>query len=142
MDRYLDTACKGPMFLRNPTVADLVVNAIERGATLGAYDLKAFAVMGNHVHVLLRANRNVSTVLQWLKGGTAHEANKLLGQTGRPFWQRESYDHWVRDERELERIAGYIENNPVKAGLVNEPSQYPWSSASSRRVGLKPAAAR
>jgi REP-associated tyrosine transposase len=54
---------------------------------------------------------------------------KLLGRTGEPFWQKESYDHWVRDQAEFERIRVYIENNPVKAGLVKVPKQYPWSSA-------------
>jgi hypothetical protein len=46
-----------------------------------------------------------------------------------PIWQRESYDHWVRDRAELERIKRYIENNPVKAGLVARASDYAWSSA-------------
>ena len=42
----------------------------------------------------------------------------MLGRTGQPFWQAESYDHSVRDDRESDRIKAYIENNPVKAGLV------------------------
>ncbi len=63
-----------------------------------------------------------------LKGSTAREANRLLGRTGEPFWQRESYDHWVRDEREWRRIEFYIENNPVKAGLVSRAEEYRWSS--------------
>jgi type I restriction enzyme R subunit len=52
-----------------------------------------------------------------------------LGNTGKRFWQAESYDHWVRDDLERERIAGYIENNPVKAGLVDSAEKYRWSSA-------------
>ena len=84
---------------------------------------------GNHVHVLFRPRQQASRVLQWLKGTTAREANQLLTRTGKPFWQRESYDHWVRDERQLERVAAYIENNPVRAGLAAEAFQYPWSSA-------------
>ncbi len=64
-----------------------------------------------------------------LKGATAREANRLLGRTGEPFWQKESYDHWVRSQREFEKIRAYIESNPVKAGLVQEPEDYPWSSA-------------
>ena len=64
-----------------------------------------------------------------LKGFTARQANRLLGRTGEPFWQQESYDHWVRSEIEWNRIAGYIEDNPVKAGLVARAEDYPWSSA-------------
>jgi hypothetical protein len=64
-----------------------------------------------------------------LKGYTAHEVNRLLGRTGVPFWQRESYDHWVRDQPEWQKIVAYIENNPVKAGLVSRAEDYRWSSA-------------
>jgi putative DNA methylase len=67
-----------------------------------------------------------------LKGGTAREANKRLGVAGVPFWQRESYDHWARNEEEFQRIVAYIENNPVKAGLVAKASDYRWSSARRR----------
>ena len=60
---------------------------------------------------------------------TARQANLLLGRTGETFWQAESYDHWVRDETEWDRIAAYIEDNPVKAGLVHCAEDYRWSSA-------------
>ena len=129
MDRYLDTTRLGPAFLRRPDVADLVVATLRRGSDMQLYDLRAFVVMSNHVHILYRPQQPVSRVLQWLKGTTARSANRTLARTGAPFWQRESYDHWVRDDRELERIAAYIESNPVKAGLTAEKSQYRWSSA-------------
>jgi len=74
--------------------------------------------MANHVHLLVLPRVSPSRFLQTLKGYTAREANRLLGRTGQPFWQAESYDHVVRDDRESDRIKGYIENNPAKAGLV------------------------
>src|ERR1700749_2707272 len=49
-----------------------------------------------------------------LKGASAREANRLLQRTGEQFWQRETYDHLVRSEAEWNRIARYIENNPVR----------------------------
>ena len=82
-----------------------------------------------HVHVLLYPKIGPSRLLQSLKGFTAREANRMLDRTGEPFWQAESYDHWVRDEREYGRIAAYIECNPVNAGLVGKAEDYPWSSA-------------
>ena len=57
----------------------------------------------------------------------------MLGRTGKPFWQAGSYDHWVRDEHEYGRIVAYIESNPVKAGLVEHPEDYRWSSASQQK---------
>jgi len=57
----------------------------------------------------------------------------LEGRTGMPFWQEESYDHLARDRREFEKIRFYIENNPVRAGLVTQPDVYRWSSAWATR---------
>ena len=41
-----------------------------------------------------------------------------MARTGQPFWQNESYDHWVRVRDELDKIVGYVEENPVAAGLI------------------------
>jgi REP element-mobilizing transposase RayT len=73
------------------------------------YQLGPFVVMANHVHLLLLPLAPPSHLLKSLKGSTA--------------------DHWVRDEGEWNRIAAYIENNPVKAGLVTRAEGYPWPSA-------------
>jgi putative transposase len=129
IDRYLDTARTGPLYLRMPKIAQCVVDSILSGAYLSQYELRAFVVMANHVHVLLLPQIPPSRLLQSLKGKSARDANRILGRTGEKFWQAESYDHWVRDAAELARIAAYIENNPVKAGLVESPEEYRWSSA-------------
>src|SRR5438552_1921602 len=60
----------------------------------------AFAIMANRVHVLLLPRIPPSRLLKSLKGYTAYQANRVLGRTGEPFWQRESYDHWVRSQEE------------------------------------------
>jgi REP element-mobilizing transposase RayT len=86
--------------------------------------------MADHVHLLIRPLIAPDRLLKSLKGATARHANRLLGRTGEPFWQKESYDHWVRNQSEFEKIRVYIENNPVKAGLVRSPEEFPWSSAS------------
>lgn len=129
MDQYLDQASTGPLFLKQPELAKLVVECLHKGAALGHYELGAFVVMANHVHALLLPRIAPSRLLQTLKGFSAREANRRLGRTGDPFWQAESYDHWVRDEEEYRRIASYIENNPRKAGLVERAEDYLWSSA-------------
>ncbi len=132
MDRYLDTTPFGPMYLVKESLARIVVAALRRGAALDQYALGAYVVMSNHVHVLLLPKISPSRLLQSLKGATAREANRSLGRSGETFWQAESYDHWVRDDKERERIAKYIENNPVRAGLVARAEDYVWSSAGER----------
>jgi type I restriction enzyme R subunit/putative DNA methylase len=117
------------MFLRQDAIAGLVIESLFKGIELGHYQLGAFVVMSNHVHVLLLPLASPSKLLKALKGYTAYQANRLLGRTGEQFWQRESYDHWVRDDREWSKIAAYIEDNPVKAGIVVRSDDYLWSSA-------------
>jgi len=53
-----------------------------------------------------------------------------LGFSGSHFWQDESFDHWIRNPGEWHKIRKYIEQNPVAAGLVDKPEDWPWSSAS------------
>jgi putative DNA methylase len=74
------------------------------------------------------AGSPLSGIMHSLKSYTANQANQLLGRTGQ-FWQHESYDHWVRDDDELERIVSYIASNPIKAGLAQRPEQWSWCSA-------------
>lgn len=130
MDRLLDEARSGPFYLRQPEIADMVVEAIEYGSdVLGHYCLHAFVVMPNHVHLLAVPAVPLFKLTRSLKGITAKRANAMLRLSGDSFWQEESYDHVVRDSQEFERIRRYIEENPVRAGLVQEAREFRWSSA-------------
>jgi type I restriction enzyme R subunit len=69
---------------------------------------------------------------------TATQCNRCRGESG-VFWQPETFDHYARDEAELIRIIHYIEQNPVKAGLVEKADNYRWSSACVRQeLGISP----
>ena len=136
MDRLLDRNTSGPLYLRRPEIAELVLGAVYHGGhELQRYQLHAFVVMPNHVHLLVTPKVIASRWLAPLKGFTAYRANELLGKHGQPFWQDESYDHLVRSATEFDRIRDYIEENPVSAGLVSDARDYLWSSATSRLKG-------
>ena len=114
VDTILDRASSGPLWLGDKRIAELVQDAL----------------------VLLRPKSHeisISTITKNLKGYSSREANRLLKHTGQRFWQDESFDHWSRNASEFARIVKYIENNPVKAGLVREPEQWEWSSAAERK---------
>jgi putative transposase len=130
MDRLLDETRTGAFYLRQPAIADMIVEAIEYNArVLGHFVLHAFAVMPNHVHLLVTPAISLPKLTRSLKGITAKRANTILALTGKAFWQEENYDHLVRDQREFEPVRHYIEENPVRVGLVNDAGQYRWSSA-------------
>jgi hypothetical protein len=70
------------------------------------------------------------TVENWKKF-TAHEANKLAGRQGQ-FWFEDYWDTFMRDSEHELWTRQYIETNPVKALLVREAKDWPWSSARLR----------
>jgi REP element-mobilizing transposase RayT len=128
MDRLLDTSRFGPVHLQRPEIARMVRDSILHCAMVD-YDLHAWVIMPNHVHMLITPLTEVPSFLRRLKGYSARRANKLLNQTGQAFWQDESYDHLVKSAQEFRNIERYIVNNPVKAGLIEDFESFPWSSA-------------
>ncbi len=129
-DRELDRASTGPKWLFDPRIAACVRDALHHcEKKMELYNLIAYAIMPNHVHVVIFPHVELRRITQTIKGFTARRANQILDRTGQPFWQDESYDHWVRDQGELQKVIRYVEWNPVKAGLAKTIEDWPWSSA-------------
>ncbi len=114
-------------------MAELIVDSLKHHSP-ERYALHACVVMSKHVHAVLHPNLELARILQTLKSYTGRRANALLGRTGQPFWQAESFDHRIRNEQHFRKIREYVENNPVPAGLVARPEDYRWSSAWDRRT--------
>jgi REP element-mobilizing transposase RayT len=122
-DKALEHYAKKEDILLNAEVAQIVADKMQ-DLDGKYYDLMAYCIMSNHVHLLIdtqhydisQKKQTVSYFMQLLKGGTAFQINKVIERNG-TVWQKESYDHIVR-EGEEERILQYILNNPVKANLV------------------------
>ncbi len=132
MDREVDKAAVGAVWLKDPRVAAMVRDALVCGECQHHYYvLQAWVIMPNHVHVLLDSKAELRVILHWLKGSTARKINLLLGRSGTNLWQDESFDYRVRNDHEFYRIIRYIEYNPVTAGLVRNPKDWPWSSAAA-----------
>jgi REP element-mobilizing transposase RayT len=129
IERFLDQG-SGACHLRQPEIANLVADALHHFHGK-QYLLDDWVVMPNHVHVILwpMPNFTLSEILKSRKRHTARQANLLLNRTGETFWQRESYDHWIRNEAEKVRIQRYIRMNSVNARLGKTPEDWKWSSA-------------
>jgi putative transposase len=125
----LDEGRTGNQFLAQLEIADLIVAKLFELQSADLCEVDSFVVMPNHVHVLWTPTGSLSDLMQRLKGSTAAAANRLLGRSGEKFWQDEAFDRQIRNEPEARRIRAYIHNNPVRAGLVNAPELYRWSSA-------------
>jgi REP element-mobilizing transposase RayT len=134
-DRQLDCARDGPRWLEDPNIAASFVEALLYGERVRrSYDLFAWVVMPNHVHVVLKPHAKLRDYAMG-KTATAVRANSIAGRTGQPFWQREYFDRWIRTDKELASVIAYVEANPVKAGYVIRPEDWPWSSAAKPTGG-------
>ncbi|MBI1782029.1 MAG: transposase [Sphingobacteriales bacterium] len=126
-DNFLDRNLNEPYWLKEEPVAKIVADSLhflERNKI----KLYCYCIMPNHVHVLFslkNADDDLFRIMQRHKSYTAGVSNRILKHSGQ-FWERESYDHVVRDG-EFERIVNYILNNPVKAGFVNNWLKWKWS---------------
>jgi len=108
-----------PCWLLDAQIAAVVANALQHGqAVRHFYHLHAWVIMPDHVHVLWEPRIDLAGIMRWLKGRTSRVANRILGRTGLPFWQDESFDHSVPSTDEFRDLADYVERNPVKAGLA------------------------
>ncbi len=145
-EEILHRADQGPTWLKEERIAKLVADSIKyRDGKV--YRLDAYCIMSNHVHVVIKpfldekdlsmkldterlsyesTEPPLGVIMHSLKSYTANEANKMLERTG-AFWETESYDHVIRDEKEYHRVIAYTLNNPVKAGLVKDWREWPWS---------------
>jgi menaquinone-specific isochorismate synthase len=125
IEAFLDSG-KGECVLRNAEAAQVVKNALHHIHSQ-RYDILAWCVMPNHVHVVVRPRpgHGLPAILQSWKSFTATSINKLLGRTGK-LWQAEYFDDLIRDADDLEHSIRYVLENPKSAGLSN----WPWSGTS------------
>lgn len=152
LEEYLDRGV-GECHLRDPRVAKLAEDAILHFHNK-RYELLAWCVMPNHVHVLVDVRMTpLWKIIQNWKVRVAREAGKTLRlerraparlvvsqnvnepsrcSAFRSFWQREYWDTFMRDEAQEKTAIRYIENNPVKAKLCVTREHWPFSSARFR----------
>ena len=142
-DEQLDTCGYGSLYLKRPEIAKIVSDRLhELDGTY--YNLCAYCIMPNHVHMLIDFSTQMITedqfmmdeipesytplyeVMRLIKGNTSYYINKVLGRKG-SLWQKESYDHYVRNHKEYNNILAYILDNPVKAGLITNWEDWPFT---------------
>ena len=130
LEKYLDQG-RGECHLRRPDIAELVEAAL-RFYHSRWYELRAWVIMPNHLHFLIQVGETpLAKIVKELKRYTAREANRILQREG-AFWCEDYFDTYMRDAEHELKTRRYIENNPVKALLVREPKDWPWSSARFR----------
>ena len=137
IEHYSDQG-HGACWLRDERIAESIEKALLHfdGAR---YRLLAWVVMPNHVHALLETLPGfpLGGVVHSWKSFSAKQANELLGRTG-SFWMQDYFDRYIRGEEHFVAAIRYIEQNPVKAGLVRSANDWQWGSASGKDMGETP----
>ena len=118
-DKILDSNVHGHKYLANPVIAEICKYSLHY-LDGNDYKLICYCIMPNHIHLvfeLIERNKGITKIMQSIKRTSARKCNLALIRNGK-FWQDESYDRLVRDDKELYFIIKYILMNPVNAGLV------------------------
>ncbi len=128
LDQHLDQNQKGNHWLKQDQIARVLQDALHfwDGQKI---ELICYTIMSNHFHCVLKLidpTIPLYKLLQSIKSYSARQSNAILKRQGK-FWQEESYDHLVRNDRELGNIIQYVLDNPVKAGLCTEPADWKWN---------------
>jgi len=96
------------------------------------YGLLACVVMETHVHFILQPLEEASgsfyslaQIMHSIKSYSANKIQRLCSKKGQ-VWLNENYDRIVRDDKEYLEKLNYIVNNPLKAGVVDNPEDYKW----------------
>jgi putative transposase len=111
-------------------MSELFIEVLRVNMRNGKITVHDFVIMPNHVHILMTVpgEMSIEKAMQLIKGGFSFRANKELGFRGE-IWQRGYSDARILDDQSFQQHRAYIENNPVKAGLVNRGDEYPFGSA-------------
>ena len=120
----------GRRLLQSERNAMLFIDVLRSYVATGKFKVHDFVVMPDHVHLLLTVSKDmtIERAMQFIKGGFSYRLKKELGYPGE-IWQRGYSELRVEDERSFSQHRGYIAENPVKAGLVDSPEEFPYCFA-------------
>ena len=113
---------------------DLVWEQILRAAREQAGAIVAACFMPDHLHILIEMESESSDCLQFISRAKQFSGFLFKQRFGRSLWQRYSYDRVLRAEEQTLVVARYIFENPVRAGLVERPEDYPFSRSEKYTV--------
>jgi putative transposase len=128
---YFVTFCcagRGPVF-GDAERAPWMVEVLRQEATSHGFAVYAYCVMPDHVHVLVMGMGEASDLLMFLKILKQKTAYQFQKKFQRGLWQKRFYDHVLRENDSVERVAAYIWMNPVRAGFCKDGREYPYSGS-------------
>ncbi len=136
-DFHLSKIYNNVKYLADPQIAEICIRTIHF-PNKKDYNLICYCIMPNHIHLvfeLLKGNKGISKIMQSIKRISAKKSNIILNRSGK-FWQDESFDRWIRNEKELYYVIRYVLLNPVSAGLVGDWKDWEYTYCSKNYLIL------
>lgn len=113
-----------------PAERDLLCEVIAAARSRRGFRLPGFAVMPDHLHLLVlpAADDSLSVLMQDLKYASGRAINAVRRRKGR-LWQKGFFDRFMRTPKEFAETLDYMHKNPVRKALVPSSADWQWSSA-------------
>lgn len=125
------TLNRAPIFINEERV-EILRQAFRKVMETLPFQIDAMVVLPEHLHCIWQMpDGDVDYSSRWreIKKAASRQISTATNKRNeRMVWQRRFWEHAIRDEDDWRRHVDYIHYNPVKHGLVNQPSDWPWSS--------------
>ena len=125
----LVTHARAPTFT-NSCVVQAVLDCLTLSCARYGLSLHAYCFMPDHLHLLISGQEG-SSLRDFVRHFKQLSAYRYKREHGAQLWQISYYDHVLRKDEGLLALARYIWDNPVRAGLVQNRSEYPFSGPRS-----------
>ena len=125
--RYFVTFCTFDRrdLLSDVVIAQSVLSQFRRTSRRNKFTILAYCLMPNHVHLLVEGTTAHSDLRGYIKALKQSSGQRHAARAKQPLWREGYYDRILRPDDDAKKIARYIVQNPVRAGLVRTPADYP-----------------
>jgi len=114
--------------LANREVHEILRGVWERSSKQNGWWVGDYLLMPDHVHFFARASRTADRMQKWIQMWKSVSARVILKQQELtpPFWQKDYFDRYLRSTDQYSEKWSYVEDNPIRAGLVKTPEDWPY----------------
>jgi len=131
LHRYSLTFCvrrRAHVFIDARVVSELL-EQISQAAAEHQFEILAYCFMPDHLHLLVEARSSDSDLISFANLVKQRTSFTYRRSHAERLWQKGYFEHIVRNDESTQIVAKYVLENPVRAGLVKEPLDYPFSGS-------------
>jgi len=125
----------GRSYFSDPRFVRFCIKTLHEKAATNGFEVLAYCFMPNHIHLLVVGLTETSCLKPFMQQFKQITGYAFRQERGVSLWHRSYHERVLRREESMESVAAYIWANPVQAGLVKNPEDYPYSGPTERLAG-------